>query len=167
MDVLLQNSPTTAQSTQSQHHIILITDASDMGLAAIWVESTKITTLTQPLSRQKDLTPIVFREADAMIMAVEWKIRSLSKRSLISYYCDNTSWLGALRRGWSPSYDLNRQVIAIFRLLHNTSTSIALYYISSEDNPADGPSRGLSTTLDEPILASATAVGWAPGGTRS
>ena len=66
-------------------------------------------------------------------------------------YCDNTSVLGALHRGYSQAAALNSTVRKVCDLLDRTikPTFFQMSYIRSEDNFADAPSRGAAIDLEQ------------------
>jgi hypothetical protein len=62
---------------------------------------------------------------------------------------DNTSALNAVKRTYSPAFDLNRVVDGIMTTIAQRQIHVFPLWVPSEQNPADGPSRGKQLTEDD------------------
>ena len=76
---------------------------------------------------------------------------------------DNTSMAGAVRRGLSPSYDLNKEIAEILKQLPQT-VAVRVGVLASAENPADAPSRGLPVASGAVSVAVAQVGRWLASG---
>jgi len=86
--------------------------------------------------------PVFIYEAVVPYLAIRrWRYLLSGRRVL--FYVDNTSALGALRRGRSKlSPALNALVFEWWRLARSFGIEVSLMWVPSRFNPADPPSRG-------------------------
>jgi len=86
--------------------------------------------------------PVFIYEAVVPYLAIRrWRYLLSGRRAL--FYVDNTSALGALRRGRSKlSPALNALVFEWWRLARSFGIEVSLMWVPSRFNPADPPSRG-------------------------
>ena len=105
-----------------------------------WIESRSWMTAIR--HKWVETSHIHLLEGEALILAIRWFLRcneNLHKRVLI--FVDNEALIGAVRKGRSSKCRFNRicQRVAALSLAGNID--IHLFYIQSEKNSADGPSR--------------------------
>ena len=83
-------------------------------------------------------------EAQAVFNAVTHFWPQLRGKPL-QLYVDNTSVIGALNKGYSPSFNLNKQILKACNALQ--SIPVTIRYIHTSINPADAPSRDPTASL--------------------
>jgi hypothetical protein len=86
---------------------------------------------------------INLREARALLMYLKWVLRSGARHGRrIVVLVDSLVVVGAVCKGRSGSYGLNRILRQIFMLCFAGGLTLQVVYVPSEHNPADYPSRG-------------------------
>lgn len=81
-------------------------------------------------------------EGEALILGLKWLLRSkanFGKRIVI--FLDNEALVGAIRKGRSSVREFNVICRKVMALTLAGDLFLEVYYVRSEDNPADGPSR--------------------------
>ena len=84
-------------------------------------------------------------EGEALVLGLKWLLRAkknYGKRLVI--FVDNQTLLGALKKGRSSKKSLNKICRKVAALVGASNCKLELFYIKSELNPADKPSRYFS-----------------------
>lgn len=120
----------------------IFTDASDQGWGIIFNNHVMKGTWTQEELNQH----INYRE-----LAVIWKCVNLRalQGQVLRIYCDNTSAIAYIRHfGGTRSPALMELASSIWNVCLKTNTRLHLTYIPSAINPADSPSRQMTTQIE-------------------
>ena len=141
---------------------IVCTDASNWGAGVVYCRTTKeearallekggeaqdgwirrqewTTAISHPWEKS---VYIHLLEGEATIIGLKWLLRArrnLGKRLIM--FTDNQTLLGALRKGRSSKRSLNKICRRVAALCTGGQVRLELFYVKSESNPADGPSR--------------------------
>ena len=136
---------------------ILFTDASLSGWGAVLVHDNGIFEAAGRWPRSKPFKSgdMGMLETAAVRRAAFSFRRHLANAKAISVVVDSTTAGFALAKGASPSFAVNQEVLGTLAELPGHA-HISTSYIRSEDNPADGPSRGKSFSLGQ--LSSAVGL---------
>lgn len=122
--------------------IVIVTDActeSHSGGYVIVTPNGRVITKSFDLHLQD----INVMEAQALLFLLHDQPNLLQYRQLY-YFGDNTAVLHTLHSGHSKSFHLNLTIGRIVQRTHNLHSTITPFYIPSEWNPADAPSRYVS-----------------------
>ena len=144
---LIANVPVRPPDPLFPSRLQVFTDSSQFGWGVIIIDQNSSRTLIRG-GRFMNPHHINVKEAMAVKISIDI-IRSEFHTfpRAISFFIDNTSVLGALRRGRSPAFLLN-QIVCQVKDLIPSSTHISFAYIPSSQNPADAPSRGAPCFTD-------------------
>jgi hypothetical protein len=129
--------------TTSEFH--LFTDASLTGWGAILFGPSVVSIASHPRSSReqryaKKGAGINFLELRSARRAIRQLIFE-SKNTAIHLWIDNTSALYTILRGRSNSFQLNKEMASMGRLLQRLGVHLLVHYVKSELNPADFWSR--------------------------
>ena len=160
-DHLIRNKPVKPPDKDAQPRLTVYTDSSnlgwgvvvlDEGTGAVKVHGGRFT------QRQAD-QHINVKEALAVRKSVDIIKESNNEfPESIKWFVDNTSTMGAVRRERSRSFELNQEIARIKEIIPR-STTATFQYVSTDENPADAPSRGKALT-PAMIDAMKTHAGW-------
>ena len=131
---------------------VLYTDASSYGRGAVlfsanyevaisgaaWPDDTDTTSGNMAALEAQAVTSAIFEFADRLLIHKNVELR-----------IDNTSVTAAVRRGVARSANVNERIAPALRWLADNDIAYTVSYVASDDNPADAPSRGKSTTSAE------------------
>lgn len=137
----------------------LVTDAARDSIFAGWgavlVRGARVSVAggSFPLATPE---PIAILEMRAVGLAISYWQYDLRRRYL-QVLTDNTASLFALRKGYSPSWLMNEELIHISEILARQGLRIVVDFIPSKVNPADDPSRGVYT-IDDAKLTEARRI---------
>lgn len=131
---------------------VLFTDASDGGWGATFCDSEQRVFITGgKWTQQQRADNINLREAHALDLGVSAfadKIKTAGKG--INLCIDNSSVAAATERGAARTQELNDILQRPFNWLDGNNMTVIVSWIKSENNAADGPSRGdFSITREE------------------
>lgn len=120
---------------------VIFSDASDLGAGAVIVRGDRLVRCwgRRWSAAERDLH-INVKEARALTEALAGAPPDVS-RCDIDFFVDNTSALGAARRGTSTSAEMAAEVAALVREARRREVRATYQYVASLDNPADAPSR--------------------------
>lgn len=148
---LTLNKPRYVDDTQAPPHVDIFTDATPAGWGAIIMTASSIRVLAGAWPQRLANAHINELEAAAVVMALA--NARLPRETRIRLAIDNTSALGAVNKGSSPSYRLNEAVAHIRSIVAAKRwTIMRAEYIKSADNPADWLSR-IALESDTPRYA--------------
>jgi hypothetical protein len=123
----------------------LVTDASSTGYGCVWLSSVGDVFWSSHEWNPSDLSlHINCKELRSVYHALLHPPASFSLASHLSLYADNTTLCGALKRMYSPSFAISRELNMISPLLPR---SVWISWLHSRDNIADPPSRGSAPSL--------------------
>ncbi|EPY37483.1 TcC31.12 [Angomonas deanei] len=137
-DTLVANTPRVIVAYSPEPRVTLVSDASFQGWGAIlFVENGPV----YIAGSRWESTPneINSMEARALLLGILSFLHHLPKH--IRILIDNTSVLGAIRKGVSTSGALSYELQEVADVLNKRSIQAEYRYIKSENNPADAPSR--------------------------
>ena len=121
--------------------VTMFTDASDKGWGATLFTQGRMFSFGAVFSNKEAKRHINEKESMAIVLALEHFASLLHGRDII-LKIDNTSVIGALRKGYSPSFRMNSRVTEALDALHDREgATFAFEYVPSKDNLADFPSR--------------------------
>jgi len=86
-----------------------------------------------------------FESVAAVAALIRWG--SQLRHHTVLFFVDNQSALGSLRKGSSPSSDLNAVARAMWAVAQSFQVRLVLRYVPSKLNVADRPSRGLAPVV--------------------
>lgn len=161
IDQLTKNSWTRHPHHETDPEFIIFTDASKMGYGAIFVGPSTLQELSGRWTTTEAQQHINVLEAKALQKAMQRWAPMVS--GSLAILVDNTSMAGAVRRGLSPSYDLNKEIAEILKQLPQT-VAVRVGVLASAENPADAPSRGLPVASGAVSVAVAQVGRWLASG---
>ncbi len=124
---------------QTSGNVSLYTDASLSGAGAVlFTDSGEVLTWSRKFTPLESSRRIEELEAIAASEAFTFFGPQMKDKS-ITMYIDNTSVLGAVRKGHSPSFNLNKHISALAS--DTRARLVRLEYVRSAENPADYESR--------------------------
>jgi hypothetical protein len=141
---IVQNAPVSLCAPKGRD-MFVVTDAcgENNTIAGILVDGETLIYFAE--GRNEVLRSISSLETLAVERAVELWGRRMKGR-MIHLLCDNTVTLVALARGFSPVFEINGMVLRIRGELDKVSAGLELWYVRSQENPADPLTRGNSAT---------------------
>ena len=143
---LLKNVP--ARRTDRNNTATLFTDASLTGAGAVlFTADGRVITFAAVWNAKERTRRIEELEARAVTLAARHFHEELRGRH-VDLWVDNTSVIGAMKKGYSKSYYLNRHVAVALRAIGRHFT---VRYVPSKYNFADGPSRCPTASLPEGV----------------
>ena len=102
------------------------------------------------LKLSERITQIVPYEAIAVLQAIlTWKHLLVGKPVLV--FIDNTSVLGAVRKGRSRASDVHTIVSMLLSVLEEAQVKVHAFWVPSSLNVADVPSRGLPLPFGDEV----------------
>jgi hypothetical protein len=147
---ILKNRPVNHPVDAVRPDCTLFCDASIQGAGAVLFNNTtgEVHEMCHKWERAHTHREINELEATAVALAAERFAKFLADAKAIHVVVDNTSCKFGLKKGLSPSFDLNN---ALREALGNlpADADIRVGYIESANNPADRPSRGQQFSLSE------------------
>ena len=127
----------------------MFTDASLTGAGAVlFTADGRVLTFAAVWNAKECTRRIEELEARAVTLAARHFREELCGRH-VDLWVDNTSVIGAMRKGYSKSYNLNRHVAVALRAIGRHYT---VRYVASKYNFADGPSRCPTASLPEGVV---------------
>lgn len=123
------------------NQITLFTDASSSGYGCVAIHSDGMWIHAGRWSHWWASQHINVLEASALLRGLDWLADKSSGDISISVRIDNTSVLYCTQKTWSRSWLLN-EIIGQIQLHRMWPCVTGVTYVKSEDNLADGPSRG-------------------------
>ena len=138
------------KSLQSLEPVFLATDAAggtESGLGFVYgLEKDYVEVGRDQLPRHQ-FAAIVYGELLTVVHAMRSIFGGTSERSkttpkLIMLAIDNMAALHMLHRNYSTQPQAREMLLEINNLLKNNNSRLVLFYVRSEENPADDPSRG-------------------------
>ena len=137
-DFLLCNEPVTPPQPGLVPSLTIFTDSSDHGWGVVIIDETTGRIIIRG-GKFQNSDHINIKEAVAWRFSIDI-VRELFSPfpSVISWYIDNTSALGAIRKGRSPAFALNK-VIAEARNSIPSTTTFTISYIPSHLNLQTSP----------------------------
>lgn len=155
LDLVLDNRPRIVVPNAAQVDWVVFTDASDWGAGVMMFEAEgRCMTHSRQWEPQMRGRPIVEREAEALLEGM----RLLPAGATARVFVDNTSVLGAVNKGRSPSYRLNKLVELIAKAVVGLR-SATFEYVKSANNAADGLSRGEPFSDETAVSACGAELG--------
>ena len=135
--------PTDAENNSDDRHLVLFTDASDIGYGALLLTPGNLLSHSGRWDQKQLAYHITRKEMEAVAIAAKrWQAEIKNAKSL-RIIVDNTSVLFSLKKGSSHSYWMNKSLLEALRNLSPLPFT-TVEYISSAKMPADGLSRGRS-----------------------
>lgn len=127
--------------------VTLFSDASEQGWGAVLVDDSGsvIGSYGQRWSTTEAKDHINALELKALQLAIGRFLPVLSTTKRLTVRVDNTTTLATVARGATRSENLVPLVAAVTNALKQANVATEVGYVKSADNPADGPSRGLTS----------------------
>jgi hypothetical protein len=128
----------------------LFTDASDVGWGAVLFagDGTYRVAASAWSPKERGRT-IAERETMAVSLAIT-AFRDRLRSSSFHLHIDNTAAMWSIAKGYSAAYFLNARVAELREVLAPLNARFDISFVSSQDNVADGPSRGKNAQLTSP-----------------
>ena len=160
---LMANTP-VARPVASPDNTHLFTDASDAGWGSyLMLPSGVVLIAAASWTALEASRNINEREA----MAVDNALKAFSNLLMgtsFHLHIDNTSVIWGLAKGHSKKWNMNTRVAEVMATLKRHDATCALHYVSTRDNPADGPSRYPERYTPGPSYPTAVDTDWFQGG---
>ena len=148
---LLTNKPRKVPDATKEPEVTVFTDAAPKGWGVVVIEEAtgKVHVFGGRFSRWRaEQEHINIKEARAVKESVRILYDIFPKfPAAVTWRVDNTSALGATRKGRSKIFEMNR-VIAEIREQIPSSTTMKFEYVPSSLNYADAPSRGRASDMN-------------------
>jgi len=101
--------------------------------------------------RLHDNAHINVKEGRAFLASLRWFLRTEANQDKrVTFLVDSKVWIGAVSKGRSSSYDLNRLLRQVAALCMVGGITLHVVFIPTKWNPADAPSRGVYTAVQRP-----------------
>eukprot|EP00796_Vickermania_ingenoplastis_P005919 gene5919-gene4333 len=143
LSLLQANVPRKVPDTTLPASATLITDASLDGWVAILHLSSGNIFIT---GARWSSTPFLIMQAESRAVALALRSFASLIPTRLTILVDNTSLLGAARKGHTKSRALAVELEGVQALLQELGTTASYGYVRSENNTADAPSRGLGVS---------------------
>ena len=142
MTALLENEPATPPNPDEVSSFVMFSDATPDGWGAVLVDMTRAMVYsTGARWEKKNHSHINEREAEAVLQGM--KAFPMIEGCRVDFVIDNTSAIGALKKGYSRSLSLNRIVSRVKEYSDTKRIEPGnITYVRSAMNVADGVSRG-------------------------
>lgn len=128
--------------------VTLFTDASKYGAAGIFIEESKayeIAAVWSEVEREEFIAILEMR-------AIGQALKNLENARVV-LYTDNTVCMHVLRKMFSPSLPLNKELSTVIGIMRSKNLWLSsVEYIPSEMNPADSGSRGELSSWEKKTL---------------
>ncbi|XP_064641919.1 uncharacterized protein LOC135496488 [Lineus longissimus] len=129
---------------ESHKQIVLATDASLFKYGAVVTEGEHAGLSFSDFWDKDDKRPIILKEADALLKSLQSMQPDLVGKR-VDILTDNKPLIFAWKNQGSKSSPLNDLLKLIFQFVFQNSIDLRLFYVPSKLNPADAPSRSLSS----------------------
>jgi hypothetical protein len=146
----VNKNPITPNTTPTPTDVHLYTDASDSGWGAVlFIGDGTYRVVAGSWSAVERSRTIAERETMAVSLGIT-AFRDKLKSSSFHLHVDNTAAMWSIAKGYSRAYFLNSRVSELRQVLASLHSKFDISFVCSENNIADGPSRGKIAQLTSP-----------------